>query len=137
MTAPQPTTSVPLMAGCASRQPPPRAARSAPTPRTDRPNQRAGGSGLRLVFSSLFSEVKSHKQNPGSLRCARLIGRCSFRIRAREGHVLCYTAPYLSDKSGPSECHLIRLLRRMRLRNKFLSPKCAHGLGDVDTYFFF
>ena len=25
----------------------------------------------------------------------------------------------------------------MRLRNKFLSPKCAHGLGDVDTYFFF
>ena len=27
-------------------------------------------------------------------------------------------------------------LRRMRLINKFLSPKCAHGLGDVDTYFF-
>ena len=44
---------------------------------------------------------------------------------------------YLSDSVGPSECHLIRLLRRMRLRNKFLSPTCAPGLGDVDTYFFF
>ena len=39
-TAPQPT-SVPLMAGGASRQPPAHAARSAPTRRTDRPNQRA------------------------------------------------------------------------------------------------
>jgi hypothetical protein len=24
----------------------------------------------------------------------------------------------------------------MRIRNKFLSPKCAPGLGDVDTYFY-
>ena len=30
-----------------------------------------------------------------------------------------------------------RLLRRMALRNKFLSPTCPPGLGDVDTYFFF
>ena len=30
-----------------------------------------------------------------------------------------------------------RLLRRMALRNKFLSPACPPGLGDVDTYFFF
>ena len=29
-----------------------------------------------------------------------------------------------------------RLLRRMALRNKFLSPTCPPGLGDVDTYFF-
>ena len=39
-TAPQPT-SVPLMAGGASRQPPPRTARTAPTRRTNRSNQRA------------------------------------------------------------------------------------------------
>ena len=30
-----------------------------------------------------------------------------------------------------------RLLRRMALRNKFLSPTCAPDLVDVDTYFFF
>ena len=30
-----------------------------------------------------------------------------------------------------------RLLRRMALRNKFLSPTCPPALGDVDTYFFF
>ena len=30
-----------------------------------------------------------------------------------------------------------RLLRRMALRNNFLSPTCPSGLGDVDTYFFF
>ena len=32
---------------------------------------------------------------------------------------------------------VLRLLRRMELRNKFLSPTCPPGLGDVDTYFFF
>ena len=30
-----------------------------------------------------------------------------------------------------------RLLRRMALRNKFLSPTCAPDLKDIDTYFFF
>ena len=30
-----------------------------------------------------------------------------------------------------------RLLRRMALRNKFLSRTYPSGLGDVDTYFFF
>ena len=33
--------------------------------------------------------------------------------------------------------HDRRLLRRMALINKFLSPKRASDLGDVDTYFFF
>ena len=44
---------------------------------------------------------------------------------------------YLSVWRKTADYHLIRLLRRMRLRNKFLSPKCAPDLGDVDTYFFF
>ena len=43
---------------------------------------------------SLFSEVKSHKKKTGFLWRARLIRWFSFLIRAREGHVLCYTAPY-------------------------------------------
>jgi len=30
-----------------------------------------------------------------------------------------------------------RLLHRMALRNKFLSPTCPPDLGDVGTYFFF
>ena len=38
--------------------------------------------------------------------------------------------PFCCTKNGGT-WRLIRLLRRMRLINKFLSPKCAHGLGDV------
>ena len=64
-------------------------------PRVYKPqkNGRQLGFKWRLVFSSLFSESEI-TQNPGSLRCTRLIRVCSFRIRAREGHILCYTAPY-------------------------------------------
>ena len=63
-------------------------------PRVYKP-QKMGGSwdsnGGCFLFS-LFSEVKSQKT--GFLWRARLIRWFSFLIRAREGHVLCYTAPY-------------------------------------------
>ena len=51
-------------------------------------------------------------------------------------HLICLCL-YLSVPRKTADYHLIRLLRRMQLRNKFLSPKCAPDSGDVDTYFFF
>ena len=56
--------------------------------------------------------------------------------RGRQRIVSTDDATFLCNEKT-ADYHLIRLLRRMRLRNKLLSIKYAPDLGDVDTYLFF
>ena len=107
------------------------------TPQGGRPTAHARCMAMR---ASLTSE-RAHNNQPATNSCQTArsckIDHTPSLVTDAALHLLSTTNTYLSDSVGPSECHLIRLLRRMRLINKFLSPTCAPGLGDVDTYFFF
>jgi len=98
----------------------------------------------RMIFED--GPMESHEQGLSNELSPRTIRGRLGRLRSApkrdgSGNRMEVGTPACTSKYLPTFPTRLALLnkiqlRRMRLINKFLSPKCAHGLGDVDTYFF-